>query len=414
MPKLRLALLLATLLIASATTLTACGMLGEEPSPAPTQISTPVQEPASPTPAATDPPAQEAETQEPDATPTTAPEPTVPSTDVPADSGRQDEEQGQTGQKQDRQQPATTLGAEGEKAAEQHPLRQTNVVPKHLAQFSGPKATICDRTPEVQAAIIEALAQVGPELPCSAITPDELFRLRKLSMNATTLQPSDLDNIPNLHELSITTRVKRLRDLTPGTFRNMEQLTSLELNVSHPRTEAPSIHTEEFIPNLFNNLRNLGSLVINIDQHSPALLLNKEPFRGLSRLKTLQVNHIQTVDPGALDPMKGLHAITLAGKHRLEASRQDPLPQELLKNQLNLQRANIEGLELPGSITLGSFEAACHAQEWLPKSENGQTIVVIFVDRQKVELIQPGPEDRKDGCLLRVGDNRIIEVLTTS
>ena len=295
---------------------------------------------------------------------------------------------------------------------ERHPLADTKLTPPKTLQRPTGGRSICDRTPEVQTAIIAALAEVGPELPCSAITPPELFRLRTLAVSAVTLKPRDLANLPNLHNLDLTTRVKRLRDLTPGTFTGMKHLKTLTLSLSHPRTDPPPIHTEELIPNLFSQLPDLAELTINIDEQSPALLLNKGPFRGLSRLKTLEVNHIHAVDPQALDHMKGLHAVTLKGRHELEATKQQTLPPDLLRTQLNLQRAQIQGLQLPSAITLASFEAACYAQDWLPKDDTGIPLVQTFVDRQMVELIVPGPEDKREGCLLRVGDNKIIEVAT--
>ena len=270
---------------------------------------------------------------------------------------------------------------------------------------------ICDRTPEVQAAIIHALDQVGPQLPCSLINPAEMYRLRSIEIDTPALTPSDLLNLPNIVELTITTRVDKLLDITPGTFDNMNHLSRLNLNISHPPTSPLPTHSEQLRNNLFTQIPQISHLAIAIDPNSPSFLVTKDPFRGLSRLSTIKLNHIHAIDPNAFDLMKGLRSITLVGQHELEPTKQQTLPPDIFKNQLHLQTAEIQGLRFPGTVTLASFEAACHAHNWLPKDSSDDLIVEIFVDRQKVDRIKPGPEDKTQGCLLRVGDNRLIEVL---
>ena len=252
---------------------------------------------------------------------------------------------------------------------------------------------------------------MGPELPCSLINPDEMLRLRNLEIRSTDIEPDDLANLPNLHELTLATRVNRLRDLTPDTFSGMTKLKSLTLELSHPTVKIRTAKTEEFSSNLFRNTPTLAHLRILTDENSPSILLTKEPFRGISPLTTLHVDHIHAIDPDALELLPALRALTLIGEHALEATKQQTLPPDIFKNQLLLQRAQVQGLEFPSAITLASFEAACYAQQWIPKDDNDEPTIQIFVDRQKVDLIKPGPEDKQEGCLLRVGDNRLIEVL---
>lgn len=376
---------LIILAIAAATLATAtlaCGFITGNPGPEeplPTLNLTPIT-PPTPEP-----------TQTPDHTPMPTQLPTAQPTQPPSQ---------QTPPPQTKESPA------------QQQEQQPQLTPPDLTKNSISKQrNICKRTPEVQIAIITALDQVGPELPCNAVNPTEMYRLRNLEVNAPNLQKNDLTDLPNIYSLTLTTRVTRLRDMTPGTFSGMEHLDQLTLNLSHPRSDPRPTHSEQLMNSLFKNVNTISNLTININENSPSFLVTKEPFRDLSNLSHLSINHIHAIDPNAFELMKNLRSITLTGQHALETSRQQTLPPDIFKNQLHLQAASIQGLQFPDAMTLASFEAACHAQQWMPKTENDDPTIQIFVDRQKVDLIKPGPEDKKEGCLLRVGDNRLIEVL---
>ena len=377
-----IAIILTTIVIAISTV--ACGFLGSSESSAPLPTL-----------------------------PLTTEQPTTPTGQQPAPTEPQSPEQ-PTNMPSESAQPPNPATPAPDPTPTPTPL-PTSTPPPPVVQADIPlsppvSANICDRTPEVQASIITALDDVGPELPCRRIYPDEMFRLRTLSVSSPVLTSKDLTEMPNLQTLDLTTRVNRLRDITPGTFSGMTRLKTLRLNLSHPNIVPPPVHTEQFNSNLFKHTPGLAHLTIAIAPQSPSVLLTKETFRGIDNLATLEINHLHALDPDALDLLKGLRSVTLTGQHALEATRQQTLPPDLFKNQLFLQNVTVSGLQFPAAITMASFEAACHAFTWAPKDTNGEPIPQIFVDRQKVDLIKPGEQDRQDSCLLRVGDNRLIEV----
>ena len=113
---------------------------------------------------------------------------------------------------------------------------------------------ICARTPEVQTAIIQALAVQGSGLGCAGVVTGEMHRLRSLSVTTPHLAPGDLHGMPNVTMMEITVEqswpvpgsldgLLELEDLSirltgpsrdwrvePGVFREMDQLVKLEVN----------------------------------------------------------------------------------------------------------------------------------------------------------------------------------------
>ena len=269
---------------------------------------------------------------------------------------------------------------------------------------------ICERTPEVQNAIIAALAREGPRMSCQDINEREMYRIRRLEVKTPQLQQGDLGGMPNLQTMSLSTGLDNLQALAPETFEGMSALYRLSLSLRHPSGYNPPHRNEQFAAGAFARLRSLYELEIRIAQDSPGLLMTRKTLAGMENLVRLDVDHIHAIDPDTLQVARNLQIINLTGQYSLEPTKQQRLHPDIFEPLPGLENVALRGLGLPGTLNLGSFEAACHAQTWIPRDEDGEPAAEIFVERQRVELMKPTDGGRASGCLLRIGDNRIIEI----
>jgi hypothetical protein len=269
---------------------------------------------------------------------------------------------------------------------------------------------ICGRTPEVQTAIMQALAREGPRMSCQDINERETYRIRNIEVRSPSIDEDDLIGMPNLHTLSLDTQVGSLQDLGPENFRGMKSLGSLTLSLKHPRDRAAPHRNEQFTDGTFAGLGSLADLTVRFGNNSPGLVMTNTSLAGLDGLLRLDVDHIHAVDPGTLQNTGNLRSIRLTGQYSLEPNRQQTLPPDIFEFLPNLAIVEVQGLRIPRTLTLGSFEAACRARQWAPKDEHGETQTEIFVEKQKVELMKSADGEGKSGCLLRIGGSRIIEI----
>ena len=100
------------------------------------------------------------------------------------------------------------------------------VLPSPGAALSLPG--VCGRTPEVQVALMRALAEDGPRMSCREVDAAELYRLRELLVDAEYLLPDDFQGLVSLRRLDVT--VGRF-PLSAGVFRGMPSLVDLEVTV---------------------------------------------------------------------------------------------------------------------------------------------------------------------------------------
>ena len=341
------------------------------------------------------------QTQTPENTP--EPEPTQEPTEAPEPTNTPEPTPELTPEKADAPEPANTPeptpepeAAPAGQRAETHPAE--------------PPPDICGRTPEVQNAIIGALAQEGPRMSCQDINEREMYRIRGLDINTPQLEAGDLRWMPNLQTMSMDTGLDNLQALAPETFEGMESLSRLSLSLRHPPGYDPPHRNEQFATGAFARLRSLSDLEIRIARGSPGLLLTRNTLAGMEGLIRLDVDHVHAIDPDALQLTRNLRSIKLTGQYSLEPTKQQTLHPGIFEPLPNLETVELLGLRLPPTLSLGSFEAACRAQKWMPRDEQGENAAEIFVERQRVELMEPTDGGRTSGCLLRIGDNRIIEI----
>ena len=195
---------------------------------------------------------------------------------------------------------------------------------------------ICDRTPQVREAILEA---VGTD-DCAAVNSATLERvdtfslaskgltalqagdfkylwgLRRLRLNdneLTTLPVGVFDGLNGIYELSLERN--RLTTLPPGVFDGLRVLEGLRLN-DNELTSLPV--------GVFDGLAKLGELWMHRNELTT---LPVGVFDGLFSLHELRLerNLLTTLPPGVFDGLTRLQRLTLNGNHLVGLLRDDPL-----------------------------------------------------------------------------------------
>ena len=190
---------------------------------------------------------------------------------------------------------------------------------------------ICGRTPEVQVALIRAIAVEGPRMSCGSINPWELYRLRRLQVDADYLLPGDFLDLLGLRELEVM--VGNQSPLVTGVFQGMPSLRRMEVTFVRSRGEFPD-RTALLEPGVFDDLGALERLEINGRRSQTGLHLNGRNLRGLEGLWELDVDSVSSITPGALSDLQGLRRLRLTASYTPPSRRQEEtpeLPPELLE-----------------------------------------------------------------------------------
>ena len=121
----------------------------------------------------------------------------------------------------------------------------------HAAKAEG----ICDRTPQVNRAILDMLSTVSD---CASITMNNLAEISILDLsnvNLSTLQAGDFNGLSNLTDLDLQNN--QLRTLPESIFSNLQSLNRVRLGNNH---------ISELPDGVFTNLPSLGRLGLNNNQ----------------------------------------------------------------------------------------------------------------------------------------------------
>ena len=138
--------------------------------------------------------------------------------------------------------------------------------------------TICDRTPAVADAIVEAVEVVSAATPCDEITDAQLAVITTLDLSGiSSLQTGDFDGLTNLMELDLSSG--SLSELPANIFAGLTSLEILRLNNNNLVT---------LPPNIFAGLTNLQTLLLN---NNDLVALSANIFAGLTSLETLLLNN---------------------------------------------------------------------------------------------------------------------------
>ena len=182
---------------------------------------------------------------------------------------------------------------------------------------------ICGRTPEVQVALIRAIAVEGPRMPCGSINSWELYRLRRLQVDADYLLPGDFRDLLGLRELDVT--VGNRFPLVTGVFQGMPSLRRMEVTFVRSRGDFTD-RTALLEPGVFDDLGALERLEINGRHSQTGLRLDGRNLRGLEGLWELDVDSVSSITPGALSDLQGLRRLRLTAAYTPPSGRPEETP----------------------------------------------------------------------------------------
>ena len=192
-------------------------------------------------------------------------------------------------------------------------------------------AGICDRTDQVERALIDALGGVA----CSQVTDEQLATITDLSLSGLDLKslaPGDFDGLSNVTSLSIsdtylgelkrrtffglsnlstlTLRNNRLTSLSPGSFAGMPELRTLRIQ-SHTAQAITYLDADTF-----TGLPELEKLVIS---DAGVSFLRAHAFRGLPKLQHLDLSYSGPLEELSVDAFAGLSALRYLNLRRVES-----------------------------------------------------------------------------------------------
>ena len=278
----------------------------------------------------------------------------------------------------------------------QQPTDDQSTTPDPAGDDPEPVPTgICDRTPEVQSAIIELLG-----IPyCTEINDLELTRIRSLDIRVSHVTPQDLSSLPNLLELKLTGVHLTLES---DTFKELKNLGKLTIHSTQPRVGSQTM----LAPETFNGLDQLDSLEITIQSGWTNLHFTEHTLKGLQNLQTLHAEQVKLISENAFDKMQKLHTLRMSG------TQSSILPTKLFSKLPAIRQVNITGFIWPDSIALNTLEIACLAFTRGFGQEMQNAGVGLEVDGYRVQIQDRmrNPSDTADICRLIINGIQILHV----
>ena len=186
-------------------------------------------------------------------------------------------------------------------------------------------------------ALIRALALDGPRMSCGDIDDAELYRLRRLRVDADYLLPGDFQGLASLRRLEVT--VGR-RPLPPGVFRGMPSLHRMELTVVARPGDRGWRYRGMLSPGAFEGLDLLEQMELNGRRGGAGFRLDRPNLRGLEGLVSLDVDSVSRATPDALSALPSLRRLRLTAVHvqpALRDSESPRLPPEFLESAARLE-----------------------------------------------------------------------------
>ena len=169
---------------------------------------------------------------------------------------------------------------------------------------------ICDRTPEVEAALLAFIQETDSSVTCSTVTAAQLASVDYLYIEdgygSGEIVPGDFANLTGLIELSISGS-SELTTVPANAFSELSSLTNFE-NLGLGRNRIQSVHRDAFDGLTF-------SRVGSIDLHSNQIqTLEPGTFDGVTGLEflNLSVNHIKAFEDGFFENLTGLKELTIS------------------------------------------------------------------------------------------------------
>ena len=188
---------------------------------------------------------------------------------------------------------------------------------------------ICDRTPEIEAALLAYIRSIAPSVTCSTVTAEQLASVRRLTIDGYSSEEivaSDFAGLTGLTQLTISGS----RELTTVPANAFSELRSTSIrSLSLHRNRIKTVHRDAFDGLTVGSI-NLGSNDIEIlepdtfDGVTGLEFLNLEHnhikafqdgfFKNLTDLKSLNIasNRIREIDGDMLRGLSSLQALTIA------------------------------------------------------------------------------------------------------
>ena len=192
---------------------------------------------------------------------------------------------------------------------------------------------ICARTPEVQTAIIQALAVQGSGLGCAGVVTGEMHRLRSLSVTTPHLAPGDLHGMPNVTMMEITVEQSWP---VPGSLDGLLELEDLSIRLTGPSRDW------RVEPGVFREMDQLVKLEVN-GRTTVRVHLENGSLEGMENLEELRIDSLESAEPEALRALPRLQKIQLRAGFRQTAERDEApeLPAEIVLEASRLEHSEL-------------------------------------------------------------------------
>ena len=230
-------------------------------------------------------------------------------------------------------------------------------------------ANICDRTPEVRDAILEAVGASG----CSAVDADAMASVSTLSLGSSglaSLKAGDFDGLTDLRTLYLNHNA--LTALPAGVFDDIGRLETLYLSDNALTTLQAGA---------FNGLGNLLTLHL---QRNPLTTLPAGVFDDLGRLQTLGLSYnplMTTLPAGVFDGLVKLRTLYL------QRNQLTTLPAGVFDGLTRLESLHLQRNQLT-ALPAGAFDGLTGLR-WLELSNNALTALPagVFDDLGSLEAL---------------------------
>lgn len=234
---------------------------------------------------------------------------------------------------------------------------------------ASPPENICERNPEVQAALLESLGTTS----CQGINEKELFRIRTLEVETDEIKREDLSGLVNVEFL----RVNLEAAPPPGAFQDLQSLATLEVTTHEPPgpdslAGMPSLRILHFRlmgeggnwspANIFVDLPSLELLTI-IAPRAETISVTDHAFAELTSLGALYVAGPVTYEADSLTGLDRLTELHITSPDTSEWQNTDPgIPAQLLAALPKLQKVIISGYGMPAELHIHSLQVLCRLE----------------------------------------------------
>ena len=244
--------------------------------------------------------------------------------------------------------------------------------------------SICDRTPEMEAALLDFIQDGDPSVTCSTVTADQLANVDYLYItdgySSEEIVDSDFAGLTGLVELFISGS-DRLTTVPANAFQELRGLANFQ-NLALVRSRIKTIH-----PDAFDGLDFVGQGTIDL-AFNRIEILELGTFDSVTGLEILGLrhNHIKAFDDGFFENMTELEFLSIAS-NRIRANEDTFRGLTSLRN-LNMRSNGISTLHSDTFDGLSALE-----QLYLGDNAISELPAGIFADLPVLGQLDVGSND---------------------